>query len=494
MFRDSSEWNLFVLGVGYALLSAVVLMSLRGSVFTSGDSIAHTYIAGSIFNNGAHSKVANLGTVWLPLFHLLLAPLTLIKPLYSVGLAGTIVNGIATGGILVYLSRIVRSVTPRRDIRYGAILLFLASGLTAIYAATPMTEQTSIFFALGGTYYFHRYWTEESMPDFVFASIFIALATLVRYEFWFVAVAVVLMMVVNEVRNRRVHNLAFFHLPLWGGFLWIVWNAGLFGDPFYFIASKTMPVSVSLISPMPARIAFLGLLLLVGGATFLLPFLLERKHYNLGLIPGVVFGLYLAAYLLGFHGLLTNFRYGYVLFGLLIPSVVALRRFDTRYTAVALVFLMVSAVLSSGLLLSGVYAGVLGVEGVQETSAEQAEHPPGKILLPIKFNDDLVRLDMDYYPANYLGPYDGHAWIAASEAPWNSPADYVIIPPVSEARLDAYRTSGPNEGMVWNYHTNESWRERFDREFRLVDADIGLYERTSGSVNSTHANDSTDVR
>lgn len=495
MFRDSSERNLFVLGVGYTLLAAVVLLSLRGSVFTSPDSMLHTYIAATVLNNGPQSKVANLGTVWLPLYHLLLAPLTLFKPLYSLGLAGTVINGLATGGILVYLSRIVRYVTPRKDIRYGAILLFLTSGMTLIYAATPMTEQLSIFFAVAGVYYFQRYWTEASMPNFVIASVFIALATLVRYEFWFVAAVIVLAMVFNEVRNGRRFNLAFFHLPLWGGFLWVVWNAGLFGDPLYFIASRSMPVSVSLDTLLASRMTFLGVILVVGGGSFLLPFVLEREHYPLAIAPAVVFGLYVVSYLLGFHGLVTNLRYGYVLFGVLVPSAVALRRFDERVTAVVLCLLIVSSVASSSLLLSGVYANVLGVDRVQETYAHSTDHPDGRVLLPIRMTyDTAVLLDMDAYPTKYLDSYDGRVWIEASRAPWNSTADYVVIPPVGDDRLDAYRASGPNEGMVWNYHTNESWRERFDREFRLVDADVGLYERRSGSVNSTHANDSTDVR
>lgn len=486
LFRDSFERNAFGLGLAYGVLSAAVMVYLTGSVFTSPDSILHTYIAAAIFNNGVHSKIANLGTVWLPFFHLLIAPLTMFKPLYSLGLAGTLVNAPLTGGILVYLSRIVREVTPRRDIRYGAICLFLASGMTMLYSATPMTEQLSIFLALAGTYYFHRYWRDDSMSQFVIASVFIVLATLTRYEFWFVAAAFVVAMAYNELRNGRRYNLAFLHLPLWGGFLWVLWNAGLFGHPLYFIASRSMPVSVTFNTVLASRVMFLVVLLLVGGVTFLLPLFLEKEHYTLGIVPAVVFGLYVVAYLLGFHGLLTNLRYGYVLFAVLVPSVVVLRRFDSRATVLILSLLIVSTIVSSGLLLGGVYANVLGVDRVQERYAHQTERPDGEVLLPIRMTyDTAVLVDMDDYPNQYVDSYDDETWIEASQAPWDSQVEYVIIPPVSETRLEAYRDSGPNDGIVWNYHTDDAWKQRFDRHFTLVDPDIGMYKRTSGAANTT---------
>lgn len=483
VFRNSFERRLFILGVAYAAAAAAVLIILEQSTFTSPDSVLHSYIAASVFNNGEHSKVANIGTVWLPLFHLLLAPLTMVKPLYSSGLAGTVVNGLATGGILVYLARIVQSVTERTDVLYGSIVLFLASGMTAIYAATPMTEQLSIFLGLAGIYYFQRYREDDSMPNFVRASVFVVLATLTRYEFWFVAAAFVVLMIRREVRSGRTYNVAFFHLPLWGGFLWILWNVGLFGDPLAFVASRNMAVSVTLGTPLLDRIRFLVLVLLVGGVTFVLPFWLDRERYGLVVAPAVVFGLYGGAYLLGFHGLLTNLRYGYVLFGMLVPSVVALRRFDHRKTLLIFAVLTLSVAASSGFVLSGAYTDTLGHDRVQERYASTIERPDGMVLLPVRMTYDThILLDTDVYPREYRDSFDGRTWIAASRAPWNSSVEYVIIPPVGEDRWEEYRRSGPNAGIVWQYHTNETWSETFDRHFEPVNRKTGLYRRINEST------------
>lgn len=489
IFRNSFERRLFGVGVAYSAVVATILLLVNGHVFTSMDSTSHTYIAAAVVRNGVHSKFANIGTVWLPMLHILLAPLTLFKPLYSTGLAGTIVNGIATGGVLVYLSRIVTYITDRKDVLYGSIILFLSSGMTALYAATPMMEQLSIFFGLSGVYYFLRYWKEDSMPDFVLSGAFIFLGTLTRYGFWFVAAAFVVAMVTKELRRKRQHNLAFFHLPLWGGCLWFVWNGAIFGNPFSFFASKTMELSVWLQTSLYSRVLFLGVLLLIGGLSFLLPFFLTRKNAPLAIAPAVVYAMYVISYVGNLHGLLSNLRYGYVLFGLLLPSIVALRRMNKRKSTIVVALLVLSVIVSSGFVLTGVYSDFLGSPGVQELSVDQPELPNAVILLPIQGIHD-----MEHYPKQYLDAYDGQEWRRASRTPWNSNVDFVVIPAGGEGRIKDYRDSGPIDGFVWNFFRNESWRETFLHHFELVDnvesgrATYRLYKRLDASeTNSTSA-------
>ena len=482
LFRNSFERRVFAVGVVYATVVAAVLLYLIGNVFTRPDAISHTYIAASIVRNGAQSKFANLGTVWLPLPHLLLAPLLLLKPLYSTGLAGTIMSGLATGGILVYLTRIVTYITDQRRILYGAIILFLSSGMTAVYSATPMTEQLSIFLGIASLYYFLRYWKEDSMPYFVISSAFAVFATLTRYEFWFLAAVYVVLLGVREVRSGREHNLAFFHLPLWGGGLWFIWNGAIFGDPLYFMASRSMATSIFLESTLQERAVFLGVLLLIGGGSFLLPFIMGAEYRQLAIAPTVVYGMFVVSYLFGIRGLLSNLRFGYVVFGMLLPCVVALRRFSSRTQTVLFTGLVISAMFSSALVMSGVYSDLIGAGGVQEREADQATLPPEVTLHPISHT-----YDMDYYPRKYLDAYDGQEWIAASKQPWERDIEYVVIPNVSKDRVDNYRVSGPNKGIVWNFYRNEDWRETFRQHFTVVDPKVGLYKRVNASANTSVA-------
>lgn len=463
IFRNSFERRLFGVGVAYSAIVAIILLLVNGHVYSSLDSTSHVYIAAAVARNGANSKFANIGTVWLPMFHVLLVPFTLLKPIYTTGLAGTVVNGLATGGILVYLSRIITYVTNRKDVLYGAIVLFLSSGMTAIYSATPMMEQLSIFFGLAGVYYYFRYWKEAYVPHFVLAAAFIAFATMTRYEFWFVAAALVVALSIKEWQRSRTHNLAFFHLPLWGGFLWFVWNGAIFGDPFAFFAGRTMALSVWLQTSLYDRVLFLVVLLLIGGGTFLLPFFLKRENTPLAIAPAVIYLAFVVAYVVGFRGLLANLRFGYVVFGLLLPSIVVLRRVNKRKSVAVVALLVVSVIVSSTFVLTGVYADALDSSGVQELSVNQPDLPEGVVLLPIQ-----GVYNMDHYPSKYLDAYDGQEWIHASQEPWNSNADYVMIPVEGEGRLEDYRASGPNEGFVWNFFKNKTWHNTFLQHFTLV--------------------------
>lgn len=463
VFKNTFERRLFGIGLAYSAVAAAVMLAINGHVFTSTDSMSYTYIAASVVRNGEHSKIANIGTVWLPMLHILLTPFTLLKPLYTTGLAGTVVNGLATGGALVYLARVITYITDRKDVLYGGIVLFLSSAMTAIYAATPMMEQLAIFFGLAGVYYFTQYWKEDYLPHFVLAGAFVVLATMTRYEFWFVATAFVVAMVTKELRGSRQYNLAFFHLPLWGGGLWVIWNGAIFGDPFAFFAGRTMQLSVWLHTSLEKRVLFLAVLLIIGGATFVLPFFLKRENYMLAVAPAVVYAMFVISYLVGFRGLLANLRFGYVVFGMLLPTVVVLRRVSKRMSIAVFGVLVLTVLLSSGLVLTGVYADLLDSSGVQETSGNQPDLPNAVVHHPIQ-----GIYDMDQYPRQYLDSYDGDQWIQASKAPWKSNADYVVIPVDAAGRLEDYRASGPNEGFVWNYFSNSSWRQTFDQHFELV--------------------------
>lgn len=469
MFRSSFERRVFTLGVAYSAVVATFALLIAGTTFTGLDSVTHGYIPATIVRNGVHSKFANIGTVWLPLYHLLLAPLVLIKPLYSTGLAGTIVNALATGGILVYLTRIVTYTTDRRDILYGAIVLFLASGMTAIYSVTPMTEQLYIFLTLGGIYHFSIYWSQGDISQFVLTSVFMFFATFTRYEAWFIAAAFVVAMLGKELRAGRRHNVAFFHLPLWGGFLWMVWNIAIFEDPVYFVTSTSMPISLAYGVPMSTRLLFLGALLTVGGGTVLLPVFLEEDRRCLAIAPAAVFLLYVITYWSYSIGGVSSLRYGYSLFAILIPGVVVLDRIEKRKATLVFGALVLSVILSSGLILGGIYGGFLEAPQFQS----HPEQPGSIVLLPIGFEGH----DMDSYPTTYLDPFDGKEWIEASKAPWKSKAEYVIIPPCPKDKWDDYRDSGPNEGMVWNFYTNETWKEEFLRHFELVNPKKGLYKQ-----------------
>ncbi|MEO0120506.1 MAG: hypothetical protein ABIK40_04475, partial [candidate division WOR-3 bacterium] len=65
---------IFLLSFIIPLLTAFYFYQRFLNTSSSLDGLSHLYIAKNIIHNGKYSTIKNLGTVWLPLYHLLLIP------------------------------------------------------------------------------------------------------------------------------------------------------------------------------------------------------------------------------------------------------------------------------------------------------------------------------------------------------------------------------------------------------------------------------------
>jgi len=231
LFKDKTEVAIFFSAFLLEIATGIYLIQRWGFTFVGGDAISHLYIARTVVDNGAESGLQNLGTVWPPMFHLLVIPLVLFDPLYTTGFAGTIVNALATGGICVILYRLIGG----RRLGILASALFTFNLFTLIYGATPMMEQIAIFFMVLAIYYFKSYWETDNLTEFMKCSLALIFGTLTRYEVWAVAFLVMFFFVLRELKNGQGYRIAYIHLPLWGIFAWLFWNLAIFRDPLMFI-------------------------------------------------------------------------------------------------------------------------------------------------------------------------------------------------------------------------------------------------------------------
>jgi len=231
LFKDKTEVAIFFSAFLLEIAVGIYLILRWGFTFNGGDAVAHLYIARTVIDNGASSGLQNLGTVWLPMFHLLVMPLVLIDSLYTTGFAGTIVNALATGGICVILYRLIGG----RGLGILGSALLIGNVFTLIYGATPMMEQTAIFFMVLAAYYFKSYWETDNITEFMKCSLALIFGTLTRYEVWAVAFLVMFFFALRELKNGQGYRIAYIHLPLWGIFAWLFWNLAIFRDPLMFI-------------------------------------------------------------------------------------------------------------------------------------------------------------------------------------------------------------------------------------------------------------------
>jgi len=219
-----------------------------------GDAVAHINIARRVFDSRTPGLL-QLGTVWLPLPHLLMIPFLLSDSAWQSGIGGSVPSMVAyalgTAGIFRLLRRAL-SATSEPDARAR-----IAAWLGAIaYAANPnliylqttaMTESLYLALFIWAVVYFSDFIQQSSQkdgpPDAASSSLIkcglcLVAASLTRYDGWFLAVAMCLgALAIMAKRNTRVprHGVAkFVLLAATAPALWLAYNAIIYRNPLEF--------------------------------------------------------------------------------------------------------------------------------------------------------------------------------------------------------------------------------------------------------------------
>jgi hypothetical protein len=240
----TGRWDAYALGLVIflaATASAIVLYGRDSNVFLYfGDAVSHLSKARQFFDSrlpGIH----NIGTVWLPLPHLLLLPFVLVDELFFTGIAGPIVGIPLLTGTGVLLFFIVRSVTGSRAAALLSASAYALNPNVVYMALTPMNEPGLMFFLTLGGFALLR-WVETDSDRWLFiCSLAAALACLCRYEAWlsgpFVCAAAVISAAVAYRRTggkAAVRRIAAGFVALSGIALWLFWNQTEYGDALKF--------------------------------------------------------------------------------------------------------------------------------------------------------------------------------------------------------------------------------------------------------------------
>jgi hypothetical protein len=226
------------LAVGTGLVFASYLYSIDTlALLYYSDSVSHLVRARQLVDNSSPG-LHQLGTVWLPLPHIMLLPFSLVDLLFKTGFAGTFVSlpSIAITAMVLY--RIIKEQTDNSWIAFlGACLFFLNPNILYL-GITAMTEALFMLFFVISAYYFQRYsfsnlfpssWQEHtifkssahnasfekanqtigSKYKFIISnsilkcSFFVALATLCRYEAWPIPVLLAIITIFSPMRVRN---------------------------------------------------------------------------------------------------------------------------------------------------------------------------------------------------------------------------------------------------------------------------------------------------
>jgi hypothetical protein len=217
-------------------LASLSFFATRGLSDLYGDGMAHVEGARRIFDSLAPGY-QQIGTVWLPLFHLLAAPLAINNTLWRTGLAGSLISATAFAVAAWLIFRL--GFEMNRNVAAGLLALanFLLCVSLLYLASAPMTEVPTILWAVLVTFFLFRFHQSGRNGALIWASIAALLGTLTRYDGWYLlpfATLFVLLSRRDSWRERLQHAFVFCSIAVVGPLLWIAHNAYRFHNPFAF--------------------------------------------------------------------------------------------------------------------------------------------------------------------------------------------------------------------------------------------------------------------
>ncbi len=246
---------------------------------------------------GLKPGLAQLGSVWLPLPHLLMVPTVWIDFMWHTGLSGAIVSMISfvATGILIYL--FLKELGVGIFGRLAGAAIFVANLNILYLQSTAMTELLLIATMMAGVYELLKWFKTDNILSLVKGAFFIMLSTLVRYDGWFLFIVSIVLICVHVFRKKGYKAsegavIFFCTLAGLGIALWFLWNLLIFKDPLYFItgpyAAATQQQQLSAAGVLPTK----------GNLLFSIKVYLYALLYNsnvfisiLGLLGAVVFWL-----------------------------------------------------------------------------------------------------------------------------------------------------------------------------------------------------------
>src|SRR5207249_3227349 len=103
-----------------------------------------------------------------------------------------------------------------------------------------MTEAPFMLFFVASAYYFLTWYQYGNrLRDLITCSIFLSLATLCRYEGWFLPIFLIIVVAVSTIRiknpsQQKILSMMASMIAISGVAFWLGWNQYHYGDPFEF--------------------------------------------------------------------------------------------------------------------------------------------------------------------------------------------------------------------------------------------------------------------
>jgi hypothetical protein len=232
----------------------------RGDVLLYGDAVAHINIARRVFDSKTPGLL-QLGTVWLPLPHLIILPFIVSARMWQSGAGGSIPSMAAYVLGVLGIFRLVRTALSRgsevdgaaRVGAWAAAILYGANPNLIYMQATAMGESLYLALFIWAVVYFTDFARggAKSIPSLTKCGLCLAAACWTRYDGWFLAVTLVVgalalgLQISNQGRGEdrtpklllpslRMGLVKFAVLAAAAPVLWLTYNAVVYRNPLEF--------------------------------------------------------------------------------------------------------------------------------------------------------------------------------------------------------------------------------------------------------------------
>lgn len=278
----------------HALVSLIVVLSVvsiasyiyyynNGLGLAYNDARSHLDIGRRVVE-GLKPGIAQLGSVWLPLPHMLMTTTIWNDFMWHSGLAGAMWSMIAFvgTGVLVYqfLARLKVGLLGR----LVGVVIWVANINILYLQSTAMTELVLLATMTAGAYQLLLWSQNQRYVHLVGAAFWIMLSTLVRYDGWFLLAMATMLIVLYAWRTWGYGQtegmvIMFVTLASLGVGLWLLWNLLIFGDALFFAFGEYSAHS------QQQQLEAAGVLVTKGNWLFSLKVYFYALVYNSGALP-----------------------------------------------------------------------------------------------------------------------------------------------------------------------------------------------------------------
>jgi hypothetical protein len=212
--------------------AALALTARQGWTLWYGDAEAHLNIARRILDSRTPGY-EQLGTVWLPLPHLLMLPLVQFDALWRSGVGGAVAAAMCfvCGGLFLFhaLRRLFGTAAA-----WAGLLVWTLNPNLLYLQSIPMTEPAALACALGLLWALARLGDTRAWNDAALVGLFAALGALARYEDWSLLPVAALCVAVLAGPQSRSKTLLFCFIAALGPLYWLAHNRVLYSSALEF--------------------------------------------------------------------------------------------------------------------------------------------------------------------------------------------------------------------------------------------------------------------